>query len=121
MKVLQTIFLLMKKIDKNGDLTKQHLKEMVKIVLVQLICSCIKPTEATYLLPYSMMFNQGSHGFIKTHTWNSSISAFINIEASGSGGTGIIFLVSNVFHIGFQEIIMLSVRFTSIFVTSNIS
>ena len=121
MKVLQMIFLLMKKFDKNGDLTKQHLKEMVKIVLIQLICSCNKPSEATHLLPCSMMFNQGSHGFIKTHTWNNSISAFINIEASGSGGTGIIFLVSNVFHIGFQEIIMLSVRFTSIFVTSNIS
>jgi len=104
MKVLQMIFLLMKKIDKNGDLTKQHLKEMVKIVLVQLICSCIKPTEATYLLPCSMMFNQGSHGFIKAHAWNSSIGAFINIEASGSGGTGIIFLVSNVFILVFRKL-----------------
>ena len=37
-----------------------------------------------------MLFNQGSHGFIKTHRWNRTISAFINIEASGSGGTGII-------------------------------
>lgn len=37
-----------------------------------------------------MLFYQGSHGFIKTHRWNRTISAFINIEASGSGGTGII-------------------------------
>jgi hypothetical protein len=36
-----------------------------------------------------MLLNQGSHGFIKTHKWNSTIGAFINIEASGSGGAGI--------------------------------
>jgi len=49
-----------------------------------------KPSEATHILPSSILFNQGSHGFIKTHRWNRTISAFINIEASGSGGTGII-------------------------------
>ena len=37
-----------------------------------------------------MFLNQGSHGFIKTHKWNNTIGAFINIEASGSGGAGII-------------------------------
>lgn len=36
------------------------------------------------------LFLLGSHGFIKTHKWNSTIGAFINIEASGSGGAGII-------------------------------
>ena len=42
-------------------------------------------------LSLSFMFlNQGSHGFIKTHKWNNTIGAFINIEASGSGGAGII-------------------------------
>lgn len=34
--------------------------------------------------------NQGSHGFMKTHKWSSTVGAFINIEASGSGGAGII-------------------------------
>uniref|UniRef100_A0A0E0AIA7 Uncharacterized protein n=1 Tax=Oryza glumipatula TaxID=40148 RepID=A0A0E0AIA7_9ORYZ len=32
------------------------------------------------------LFLLGSHGFIKTHKWNNTIGAFINIEASGSGG-----------------------------------
>jgi Zn-dependent M28 family amino/carboxypeptidase len=36
------------------------------------------------------LFLLGSHGFIKTHPWNSSIGAFINIEASGSGGTDLV-------------------------------
>lgn len=41
-----------------------------------------------------MLLNQGAHGFIKTHKWNSTIGAFINIEASGSGGAGIISYLS---------------------------
>lgn len=53
-------------------------------------CLCNKPSEVTHLLSSSMLFNQGSHGFIKTHKWNNTIGAFINIEASGSGGAGII-------------------------------
>ncbi|CAN6197533.1 unnamed protein product [Urochloa humidicola] len=36
------------------------------------------------------LFLLGSHGFIKTHAWNSTIGAFINIEASGSGGTDLV-------------------------------
>ncbi|TKW31574.1 hypothetical protein SEVIR_2G114200v4 [Setaria viridis] len=36
------------------------------------------------------LFLLGSHGFIKTHKWNSTIGAFINIEASGSGGTDLV-------------------------------
>ncbi|XP_039804656.1 endoplasmic reticulum metallopeptidase 1-like isoform X1 [Panicum virgatum] len=36
------------------------------------------------------LFLLGSHGFIKAHAWNSSIGAFINIEASGSGGTDLV-------------------------------
>lgn len=36
------------------------------------------------------LFLLGSHGFIKTHRWNKTISAFINIEASGSGGTDLV-------------------------------
>lgn len=31
---------------------------------------------------------QGSHGFMMTHKWRDSIGAFINVEASGSGGPG---------------------------------
>ncbi|KAF8655116.1 hypothetical protein HU200_061250 [Digitaria exilis] len=36
------------------------------------------------------LFLLGSHGFIKTHTWNNTVGAFINIEASGSGGTDLV-------------------------------
>ncbi|TVT97634.1 hypothetical protein EJB05_57125, partial [Eragrostis curvula] len=36
------------------------------------------------------LFLLGSHGFIKTHPWNSTIGAFINIEASGSGGADLV-------------------------------
>ncbi|KAJ0972606.1 hypothetical protein J5N97_020565 [Dioscorea zingiberensis] len=32
----------------------------------------------------------GSHGFIKTHRWKNSIGAFINIEASGTGGLDLV-------------------------------
>ncbi|CAM0905642.1 unnamed protein product [Alopecurus aequalis] len=36
------------------------------------------------------LFLLGSHGFIKTHKWNNTIGAFINIEASGSGGADLV-------------------------------
>ncbi|XP_044490558.1 endoplasmic reticulum metallopeptidase 1 [Mangifera indica] len=32
------------------------------------------------------LFMLGAHGFIKTHKWRDSVGAFINVEASGSGG-----------------------------------
>lgn len=32
---------------------------------------------------------QGSHGFMTTHRWRDTIGAFIDIEASGTGGFGI--------------------------------
>lgn len=32
---------------------------------------------------------QGSHGFMTTNRWRDSIGAFINVEASGTGGPGI--------------------------------
>ena len=34
-----------------------------------------------------LMF-QAAHGFMKTHKWRDTIGAFINVEASGSGGPG---------------------------------
>jgi len=33
---------------------------------------------------------QGSHGFVKTHKWSETVGAFINLEASGTGGLGMI-------------------------------
>ncbi|KAL2340328.1 hypothetical protein Fmac_008268 [Flemingia macrophylla] len=32
------------------------------------------------------LFILGSHGFMKTHKWRDTIGAFINVEASGTGG-----------------------------------
>ncbi|CAD5163629.1 unnamed protein product [Musa acuminata subsp. malaccensis] len=32
------------------------------------------------------LFLLGSHGFVKTHKWSNTVGAFINIEASGTGG-----------------------------------
>ncbi|KAL2336966.1 hypothetical protein Fmac_011412 [Flemingia macrophylla] len=34
------------------------------------------------------LFMLGSHGFMKTHKWRDTIGAFINVEASGTGGPG---------------------------------
>ncbi|XP_074295688.1 uncharacterized protein LOC141623484 [Silene latifolia] len=36
------------------------------------------------------LFMLGSHGFITTHRWRDTIGAFINIEASGSGGPDVV-------------------------------
>ncbi|KAK1271720.1 hypothetical protein QJS04_geneDACA012639 [Acorus gramineus] len=36
------------------------------------------------------LFLLGSHGFAKTHKWFNTIGAFINIEASGSGGPDLV-------------------------------
>lgn len=37
---------------------------------------------------HCLMEFQGSHGFVTTHRWNDTIGAFIDIEASGTGGSG---------------------------------
>ncbi|ONM52892.1 Zn-dependent exopeptidase superfamily protein [Zea mays] len=52
--------------------------------------SCVGICKSCVDLFLCMLFNQGSHGFIKTHRWNRTIRAFINIEASGSGGTDLV-------------------------------
>lgn len=36
------------------------------------------------------LFMLGSHGFITTHHWRDTIGAFINIEATGTGGTDLV-------------------------------
>ncbi|XP_062157148.1 uncharacterized protein LOC133864743 isoform X2 [Alnus glutinosa] len=36
------------------------------------------------------LFMLGSHGFIKTHKWRDTVGAFINVEASGSGGPDLV-------------------------------
>ena len=46
----------------------------------------------TYILKKSvvclLLLFQAAHGFMKTHKWRDTIGAFINVEASGSGGPG---------------------------------
>ncbi|KAE9603054.1 putative peptidase M28 [Lupinus albus] len=36
------------------------------------------------------LFMLGSHGFMKTHKWRDTIGAFINVEASGTGGLDLV-------------------------------
>ncbi|XP_010250754.1 PREDICTED: endoplasmic reticulum metallopeptidase 1 isoform X2 [Nelumbo nucifera] len=36
------------------------------------------------------LFLLGSHGFMKTHKWRNTIGAFINVEASGTGGLDLV-------------------------------
>lgn len=36
------------------------------------------------------LFMLGAHGFMKTHKWRDSIGAFINVEASGTGGPDLV-------------------------------
>ncbi|KAL5973046.1 hypothetical protein ACLOJK_039853 [Asimina triloba] len=36
------------------------------------------------------MLCKGSHGFMKTHRWRDSVGAFINVEASGTGGLDLV-------------------------------
>ncbi|KAI4343381.1 hypothetical protein L6164_010736 [Bauhinia variegata] len=36
------------------------------------------------------LFMLGAHGFMKTHKWRDTIGAFINVEASGSGGPDLV-------------------------------
>lgn len=36
------------------------------------------------------LFMMGSHGFMTTHKWRENVGAFINIEASGSGGLDLV-------------------------------
>lgn len=39
---------------------------------------------------------KGTHGFMRTHKWRDTIGAFINVEASGTGGPGRMFSVANI-------------------------
>ncbi|XP_057419329.1 uncharacterized protein LOC130713574 [Lotus japonicus] len=36
------------------------------------------------------LFMLGSHGFMKTHRWHDTIGAFVNVEASGTGGPDLV-------------------------------
>lgn len=40
------------------------------------------------LFTFELLMLKGSHGFMKTHKWHDMIGAFINVEASGTGGPG---------------------------------
>ncbi|XP_016694044.1 uncharacterized protein [Gossypium hirsutum] len=43
---------------------------------------------ATY--SHSAKQTKGAHGFMRTHKWRDSIGAFINVEASGTGGLDLV-------------------------------
>ncbi|TYH58787.1 hypothetical protein ES332_D08G178500v1 [Gossypium tomentosum] len=38
-----------------------------------------------------MFVDKGAHGFMRTHKWHHSIGAFINVEASGTGGLDLVY------------------------------
>lgn len=43
------------------------------------------------LKPIFLMIFQGSHGFMTSHRWHDTVGAFIDVEASGTGGFGKLF------------------------------
>ncbi|KAK8936782.1 hypothetical protein KSP39_PZI012448 [Platanthera zijinensis] len=50
------------------------------------IFSCDTSTLLLLDVFYAAFWLFGSHGFVKTHKWSDTVGAFINLEASGSGG-----------------------------------
>ncbi|KAL2330976.1 hypothetical protein Fmac_018557 [Flemingia macrophylla] len=44
----------------------------------------------TKLMGCLLLTHKGSHGFMKTHKWRDTIGAFINVEASGTGGPDLV-------------------------------
>ncbi|CAA6664062.1 unnamed protein product [Spirodela intermedia] len=64
---------------------------MLELVRVILDSSWIPPQPIIFLFNGAEeIFLLGSHGFMKTHEWANSLGAFINVEASGSGGLDLV-------------------------------
>lgn len=82
----------------------------MKLIPCFLICffNLVENTSILYSSPiclswsdlYCFSYNvQGSHGFVKTHKWSNTVGAFVNIEASGTGGFGTtVLLVDSCFY-----------------------
>lgn len=54
------------------------------------MCLRLKNVEFAFTANFLILF-QGSHGFMTTHRWRDTVGAFINIEATGTGGFGKLF------------------------------
>ncbi|KAI3919594.1 hypothetical protein MKX01_018417 [Papaver californicum] len=64
---------------------------MLEIARLTVDSSWVPPQPVIFLFNGAEeLFLLGSHGFAKTHRWQSTIGAFINIEASGTGGLDLV-------------------------------
>ncbi|KAH9708259.1 peptidase M28 domain-containing protein [Citrus sinensis] len=51
------------------------------------------------------LFMLGAHGFMKAHKWRDSVGAVINVEASGTGGLGMIAFGANFISFNFNDLV----------------
>ncbi|XP_077250312.1 Zn-dependent exopeptidases superfamily protein [Tasmannia lanceolata] len=64
---------------------------MLEIARLMVDSSWVPPRPIIFLFNGAEeLFLLGSHGFMKTHKWHNSVGAFINVEASGSGGLDLV-------------------------------
>lgn len=64
---------------------------MLELARVYVDSGWIPPRPVVFLFNGAEeLFMLGSHGFMTTHKWRGSIGAFVNIEASGTGGTDLL-------------------------------
>lgn len=57
------------------------------------------------------MLFQGAHGFMKAHKWRDSVGAVINVEASGTGGLGMIAFGANFISFNFNGVYVVMILF----------
>lgn len=64
---------------------------MLEMARVMVDSNWIPPRPVIFLFNGAEeLFLLGSHGFMMTHKWRNSIGAFINVEASGTGGPDLV-------------------------------